>query len=115
MAELEAIGEVLVKKLTNKIIMKKLYVNKEQLEYNIKSSVYDRGTYKDIVVCSKNYLQIIFDNFYKNSHYFIKRKYNVWCPSFEKSNEQNSVNSVKGERTHQTEPSHNLKGAETLN
>ena len=84
-------------------------------EYNIKSSVYDRGTYKDIVVCSKNYLQIIFDNFYKNSHYFIKRKYNVWCPSFEKSNEQNLVNSVKGERTHQTEPSHNLKGAETLN
>lgn len=82
---------------------------------NIKISIANRGTYKDIIICSQKYLQIIFNNFYKNAHYYITRKYNVWCPSFGKPNEQNLVNSVKGERTHQTEPSLNKEGAETLN
>ena len=52
---------------------------------------------------------------YKDSSYFLKRKYEKFCPLVEKFTRQDSVNSVKGRENHKTEPSSYREGAETLN
>lgn len=72
---------------------------------DIDVSISEYSTYKNIIICKKAALQIIFNNFYKDAKYYIKHKYNIWCPSFGKPDEQNSVNSVKSIASDQTEPS----------
>ncbi len=48
---------------------------------------------------------LIYNNMYKDSSYFLKRKYEKFGPLLEKSNECNSVNSVNERENSKTEPS----------
>ena len=58
----------------------------------------------------------IYNNIYKNSSYFLKRKYDKFGPLVEKFTENYSVNSVNGMENQKTEPSlGNKEGAETRN
>lgn len=67
------------------------------------------GTLPDIIA--------IYTNMYKNSSYFLKRKYDKFGPLVEKFTKYSSVNSVNGMENQKTEPSlnENKEGAETRN
>lgn len=47
----------------------------------------------------------IYNNIYKDSSYFLKRKYDKFGPLLEKFNSSNSVNSVNERENSKTEPS----------
>ncbi len=78
-----------------------------------------------IVTKEKNYYNIsigrlaelyyIYTNIYKDSSYFLNRKYEKFWPLVEKFTSKHSVNSVKGMENHKTEPSPIWEGAETRN
>lgn len=79
-----------------------------------------------IVTREKNYYNIsigrlpelyyIYTNIYKDSSYFLSRKYEKFWPLVEKFTSKHSVNSVKGRENHKTEPSLiTEEGAETRN
>lgn len=78
-----------------------------------------------IVTKEKNYYNIsigrlselyyIYTNIYKDSSYFLRRKYEKFWPLVKKFTSKHSVNSVKGREYHKTEPSPIREGAETRN
>lgn len=87
--------------------------------YNIKSTIYRDsscncmsltvGILKDIIT--------IYENIYKDSSYFLRRKYDKFGPLVEKFTRCSSVNSVNGRENQKTEPSlvKTREGAETRN
>ena len=83
--------------------------------YDLHPLVYKEGNYYTIHIGKLSEIYFIFQHLYKDSSYFLKRKYEKFCPLVEKFTRQDSVNSVKGRENHKTEPSSYREGAETLN
>ena len=71
--------------------------------------------YYDISLGRKLELEILYANIYKESSYFLHRKYEKFWQPIGKPIGQPSVNSVKGMDNHKTEPSLIQEGAETRN
>ena len=83
--------------------------------YDLHPLVYKEGNYYIIHIGKLSEIYFIFQHLYKDSSYFLKRKYEKFCPLVEKFTRQDFVNSVKGRENHKTEPSPCREGAETLN
>lgn len=73
------------------------------------------NTYYTIHLGRLEEIYFIYTNIYKESSYFLKRKYDKFCPLVEKFTRKYSVNSVKEKDNYKTEPSQLLEGAETRN
>ena len=74
---------------------------------NIKSSIY-KDSHSKCMSLTVGILQdivSIYNNIYKDSSYFLKRKYDKFGPLLEKFNSSNSVNSVNERGNSKTEPS----------
>ena len=74
---------------------------------NIKSSIY-KDSHSKCMSLTVEILQdivSIYNNIYKDSSYFLKRKYDKFGPLLEKFNSSNSVNSVNERENSKTEPS----------
>ena len=74
---------------------------------NIKSSIY-KDSHSKCMSLTVGILQdivSIYNNIYKDSSYFLKRKYDKFGPLLEKFNSSNSVNSVNERENSKTEPS----------
>ena len=69
--------------------------------------------YYDISLGRREEIQLIYTNIYKESSYFLHRKYEKFWQPTGKLVGQPSVNSVKGMDNHKTEPSLLQEGAET--
>lgn len=63
------------------------------------------NNYYNISIGRMDEIYFIYTNIYKDSSYFLKRKYDKFWSLLEKSRRTHSVNSVKGRENHQTEPS----------
>lgn len=74
---------------------------------NIKSSIYkdSRSKCMSLTVGILQDIVSIYNNIYKDSSYFLKRKYDKFGPLLEKFNSSNSVNSVNERGNSKTEPS----------
>lgn len=69
---------------------------KEFLEQeNLHPLIYKERNYYTISVGKISEIFYIYEHLYKNSSYFLKRKYDKFCPLVEKFIRRNSVNSVK--------------------
>lgn len=75
--------------------------------YNIKSAIYKDNSCNcmNLTVGALPDIITIYTNMYKNSSYFLKRKYDKFGPLVEKFAKSNSVNSVNGMENQKTEPS----------
>lgn len=62
---------------------------------NIKSSIYVNKGWYSLSISNFRSVHIIYNNIYKDSSYFLKRKYDKFCPLIEKFIRKHSVNSVK--------------------
>ena len=71
--------------------------------------------YYNISIGRLSELYYIYTNIYKDSSYFLRRKYEKFWPLVKKFISKHSVNSVKGMEYHKTEPSPIREGAETRN
>ena len=71
--------------------------------------------YYNIIIERLSELYYIYTNIYKDSSYFLRRKYEKFWPLIKKFISKHSVNSVKGREYHKTEPSPLWEGAETRN
>lgn len=71
--------------------------------------------YYNIIIERLSELYYIYTNIYKDSSYFLRRKYEKFWPLIKKFISKHSVNSVKGRGYHKTEPSPLWEGAETRN
>lgn len=88
------------------------------LENNINSSIrHSSGQCYDLDVSKFDKVYKIYCNMYKDSSYFLRRKYDKFGPLVEKFTKCRSVNSVNGMENQETEPSliENEEGAETRN
>lgn len=74
-----------------------------------------KNTLYRVVIITLSDLYYIFNHLYKDSSYFLKRKYDKFCPIVEKFTNSRSVNSVKEMENYKTEPSLKQEGAETRN
>ena len=74
---------------------------------------YKTKNYYDISLGRREEIQILYANIYKESSYFLHRKYEKFWQPMGKLIGQPSVNSVKGMDNHKTEPSLIQEGAET--
>ena len=86
-----------------------LQIQKFLSGYNIKSSIYEDSSCKcmSLTVGVLSDIIAIYTNMYKNSSYFLKRKYDKFGPLVEKFTESNSVNSVNRMENLKTEPNSN--------
>ena len=88
-------------------------------ENSIKSMIHhSSGNCFELIVQKSEDLYSIFNNMYKNTSYFLQRKYDKFGPLVEKFTRQISVNSGNEETTSNPEPSFDsniIKGAETRN
>lgn len=87
------------------------------LSYSIKSTIYKDSHSKcmSLTVGMLEDIITIYNNIYKNSSYFLKRKYDKFGPLLEKFNSKHSVNSVNEMEYSKTEPSLIQEGVETRN
>ncbi len=85
--------------------------------YNIRSTIYSEKESKcmNLTVGKSEDIILIYNNMYKDSSYFLKRKYEKFGPLLEKFGKCNSVNSVNERENSKTEPSLLQEGAETRN
>lgn len=85
--------------------------------YNIRSTIYSEKESKcmNLTVGKSEDIILIYNNMYKDSSYFLKRKYEKFGPLLEKFSKCNSVNSVNERENSKTEPSLLQEGAETRN
>jgi hypothetical protein len=85
----------------------------------INSAIYhSSGNCYELIVQKSENVYKIYSNMYKNTSYFLRRKYDKFGPLVEKFTRQNSVNSGDEETTSNPEPSLNgdiIEGAETRN
>ena len=84
---------------------------------NIKSTIYKDSSCNcmNLTVGIISDIVTIYNNIYKDSSYFLKRKYDKFGPLLEKFNKYDSVNSVNERENSKTEPSPDWEGAETRN
>lgn len=88
-------------------------------ENSIKAMIYhSSGNCFELIVQQSEDVYKIFNNMYKNTSYFLGRKYDKFGPLVEKFTRQTSVNSGNEETTSNPEPSFDrniIEGAETRN
>ena len=94
-----------------------IQIQKFLKEFKINSTIYKNKISKcmSLTVGKLEDIIMIYNNIYKNSSYFLKRKYDKFGPLLEKFNSKHSVNSVNEMEYSKTEPSPLQEGAETRN
>lgn len=77
--------------------------------------IYKEKNYYTISIGKLSEIYYIYKHLYKDSSYFLKRKYDKFCPLIAKVISLNSVNSVKERETIRLSQASPEEGAETLN